>query len=272
VRLVAGDPDQEPLAAGRVTLVIDEATVEVELVVPAGPVLMEAAMPIFQGLSDLYAARGVARAQAEGRTITCRAGCGACCRQLVPVSEPEARDLARLVGAMPEPRRSQVRARFESALAALAPTGLLERSLRPLAGEAAPLGLAWFAQHVACPFLEDESCSIHPDRPLSCREYLVTSPAVNCEAPASANIEKVALAGDPSVALLKAGRAETQNGWLPLTLALRLAAEWPPSRRDLTGPEILREVIARLGNVPAADPAPPAPSETPTPAPGRSPG
>jgi Fe-S-cluster containining protein len=34
-----------------------------------------------------------------------------------------------------------------------------------------------------CPFLEDESCSIHPDRPLVCREYLVTSPAELCAGP-----------------------------------------------------------------------------------------
>jgi hypothetical protein len=33
----------------------------------------------------------------------------------------------------------------------------------------------YFLQGVACPFLEAESCGIHPDRPLACREYLVTS-------------------------------------------------------------------------------------------------
>ncbi len=41
----------------------------------------------------------------------------------------------------------------------------------------------YFHLGIACPFLEDESCSIHADRPISCREYLVTSPAVNCADP-----------------------------------------------------------------------------------------
>jgi Fe-S-cluster containining protein len=255
-RLTAGDPDREALAAGRVTLVIDEESVDLDLVVQAGPVSMEEVMPIFQGLSDLFVARGVARAQAQGRTISCRAGCGACCRQLAPVSEPEARDLARLVEAMPEPRRTAVRARFDAALAALAPTGLLERAMHPAAGEARELGLAYFAQQVACPFLEHESCSIHPDRPLACREYLVTSPATHCRTPNSADIQMVRLGGEPSVALIKAGRADTENGWLPLVLALRFAAQAPPPRRERTGPQILGDVIGRLGDRRAAD-APP---------------
>jgi Fe-S-cluster containining protein len=246
VRLAAGSPERDALVAGRVVVVIDEEPVELELVVQAGPVSMDEVLPIFQGLSDLFVARGVAKAEAEGRCVSCRAGCGACCRQLVPISEPEARGLARLVEEMPEPRRSQVQARFEAALAALAPTGLIERAMHPAEGEARRLGLEYFAERVACPFLEAEACSIHPDRPLACREYLVTSPARNCEAPASASIEKVRLAGDPSVALLKAGRADTENGWLPLVLALRFVEQAPAARCDRTGPEVLREVIGRL--------------------------
>ena len=34
----------------------------------------------------------------------------------------------------------------------------------------------------SCPFLENESCAIHADRPFVCREFLVTSPAVLCRA------------------------------------------------------------------------------------------
>jgi len=104
-----------------------------------------------------------------------------------------------------------VRARFEAVLTTLAPTGLLERAMHQVQREARQLGVEYFAQHVACPFLEDESCSIHSDRPLACREYLVTSPALNCERPSESTIEKVNLGGDPSIALLTAGRADTYN-------------------------------------------------------------
>src|SRR3954447_24942564 len=49
----------------------------------------------------------------------------------------------------------------------------------------------YFALGMACPFLEDESCSIHPDRPIACREYLVTSPAENCSHPSAETVRCV---------------------------------------------------------------------------------
>lgn len=243
VRLCAGDPERETLIAGRVSVVISGEPVEVELVVPAGKVAVEAVLPIFQGLSNLFVDRAVARAEAEGRTISCRAGCGACCRQLVPVAEAEARALAHLVEAMPETRQAHVRRRFDEALAALDAAGLLDRVSQQVHNGALELGLDYFRARVACPFLEDEACSIHADRPLACREYLVTSPAQNCRSPSAEGIEMLKLEGDPSLALLK---AEQTAGWTPLVLALRYAEQAPPAPRDRTGPEILRDVIGRL--------------------------
>ena len=38
------------------------------------------------------------------------------------------------------------------------------------------LGREYFQLGIPCPFLEEESCSIYHDRPITCREYLVTSP------------------------------------------------------------------------------------------------
>src|SRR5580704_8020412 len=76
----------------------------------AGEPTLEALLPVFQGLTNEVARRGAAKAVADGEKISCRAGCGACCRQAVPVAEAEARMLAALVAAMPEPRRSEIRA------------------------------------------------------------------------------------------------------------------------------------------------------------------
>jgi Fe-S-cluster containining protein len=243
VRLSAGDPEREALAAGRVSVVISGEPVEVQLVVQAGPVAVEQVLPIFQGLSNLFVDRAVARAEAEGRTVSCRAGCGACCRQLVPVAEAEARALAHLVDAMPEPRQAHVRRRFDEALNALTTADLLDRVSQQVENGAVDLGLDYFRAGVACPFLEDEACSIHADRPLACREYLVTSPAQNCQSPSAEGIEMVKLEGDPSLALLK---AERTAGWTPLVLALRYAEQAPPAPRDRTGPQILADVIGRL--------------------------
>jgi Fe-S-cluster containining protein len=241
VRLSAGTPD-ERLQTGQVVLVVGGDRVPLELTVPAAPVSIEKLLPILRGLSSLFAERATNRVEAEGRAISCRAGCGACCRQLVPLAPSEARALARLVDALPEPRRSVVRDRFESALKRLEATDLLGRMGTRTPGERTALGTAYFQQGIACPFLEDESCSIHPDRPMACREYLVTSPAENCRTPRADNIEKVALEADPLPAVVQV----ENGGWIALILALRYrdgTAE-PATNREATA--ILREVIGRL--------------------------
>lgn len=229
------------VATGRVTLAIGAARIPVEMTVPAGPVAVEDVLPVLQGLSSLFASRATDQAAARGRSVSCRAGCGACCRQLVPVAAAEARALARLVEAMPEPRRTEVRRRFEDALSALNALGILDRLDQDPDSRRA-VGMDYFRAGVACPFLEEEACSIHPDRPLACREYLVTSPPERC-AEASQGIETLKLEAAPSVALL---HADLRDGWTPLVLALVFDANAPPSPRDRPAAEILKAVIGGL--------------------------
>src|SRR5262249_44693347 len=126
--------------------------------------------------------------------ISCKAGCGACCRQLVPISEVEARNIGELVNSLPEPRRSQICARFAEARHRLEKAGLLEKLLHPEnwpKDERQATGTWYFEQGIACPFLEKESCSIYADRPIACREYLVTSPAEHCAHPSAETVRCV---------------------------------------------------------------------------------
>lgn len=242
VRLSAASAEGGATATGRVVLVIGGEPVTVEMTVPAGPCAVEDVLPIVHGLSSLFATRATLRAESEGRSVSCRAGCGACCRQMVPVSIAEARALARLVEAMPEPRRGHVRRRFQAAIAALDAGGVLDR-LDADPGDRRAAGRAYFEAGVACPLLEDEACSIHADRPLACREYLVTSPPELC-ATLAPEVEKLALEATPSLALL---HADLREGWLPLVLALVQDAKSPPSPRHRTGADILKDVVARMG-------------------------
>jgi hypothetical protein len=159
----------------------------------------------------------------------------------VPVAPAEARALARLVEAMPEPRRSRVRDRFDRALDSLNATGVLDRLDQDPDSRHA-VGMDYFRAGVACPFLEDEACSIHPDRPMACREFLVTSPPAHCADPSSA-VETLPLEAAPSVALLK---ADLRDGWTPLVLALVFDAQAPPSPRDRDAAGILKAVIGAL--------------------------
>jgi Fe-S-cluster containining protein len=183
----------------------------------------------------------------------------------VPISRDEAVALARLVDAFEPDRRSRVLARFAEAVAELQRRGALE-DLRRFdqiedAAERRRIGLEYFRFGIACPFLEDESCSIHPDRPTICREYLVVSPAEHCSHPGEGKIEQVTLRARPSITLYKF-RAEgpsAESHFLPLVLLLEWAA-----RRDgdaepsLAGPTLLRKFLREMstkGEPPAGEPA-----------------
>jgi Fe-S-cluster containining protein len=119
---------------------------------------------------------------ALGNVVACTKGCGACCRQAVPLSPPEAWMLADLVRSFPVPRQTEVLRRFAEVKSALGAARFDERSLPAGASkeQVAMLALDYFDLGLPCPFLEDEACSIHPNRPSICREYLVTTPAALC--------------------------------------------------------------------------------------------
>ncbi|MFN7926596.1 MAG: YkgJ family cysteine cluster protein [Blastocatellia bacterium] len=233
---------------GKGTLLIAGTKVELEVTVPTVPVRPAKMLPVFQQLTNTVVSVGMQQAEAAGAQISCTKGCGACCRQLVPIAESEAYLLQSLVNEMPGPRRANVRARFAAAKVKLQAAGLLDRILFPgeLSVEARrELGLDYFQQGIACPFLEEESCSIHPDRPLACREYLVTSPAANCAQPLAETVHCVAVPG--SVAQIIRTLAATRAvNWLPLIVAIDWAAEHPDESPARPGPEWLQAVFQQL--------------------------
>ncbi len=195
-------PTVEQIARAEFSLKVGGRHVGVEADVPVGPIRLADLLPALHPLANALVEAAEAEAEAQGRAISCRAGCGACCRQPVPIAAAEAVALAELVQAMPEERRTRVVERFEAGLARLAEAGLLD-AMRTAPGIAdadarQALARAYFRLGIACPFLEDESCSIHRDRPLSCREYLVTSPAEACADPRADTIDLVDVPVRPS--------------------------------------------------------------------------
>jgi Fe-S-cluster containining protein len=226
-----------------------------QLDVPTGPTPPRELLPLFQALTDAFVTAAVQNAEAQGARVSCTKGCGACCRQLVPVSEVEIEALRALVDSLPEPRRSRVIARFENAIDRLSAAGLLDTLRAPervTRGEIRALGDAYFRLGIACPFLEDESCSIHADRPLACREYLVTSPAMHCAAPGPDTVRCVPMHAKVSRAIrhLDTGKEYASATWIPMILAL----EWRrPERREARPPTaaesvsvVFREVTGKI--------------------------
>jgi Fe-S-cluster containining protein len=229
--VTATDPGE--MRTATVDLTVAGRKVHFQLDVPAGPTPPIELLPIFRSLTDTFVRIAVENAEADSQTISCRKGCGACCRQLVPISEIEVESIRRLVDELPPPGRREIVARFEKAVKQLEASGLLaalRASDHVTREDIRSLGTAYFEQGIPCPFLEDESCSIHPDRPLSCREYLVTSPAANCTKPSAESIRCVTMPAKISRAVrhLDAGKPNRSATWIPMILAL----EWPRNNQD----------------------------------------
>jgi Fe-S-cluster containining protein len=220
-------------------------------------------LPLVQDLTNRVVDASVQEVEEQGQRVSCKKGCGACCRQLVPISEVEARHLRELIEELPEPRRAQVQIRFSEARLRLQVAGLLEplqRATALRADQRHVIGLKYFRLGIACPFLEAESCSIHPDRPLACREYLVTSPAENCARPTAETVRMVKLPMKVSNALARIDQARSSDGsmpWVPLVLA----PEWAEAHLDDSpprpGPELVRDLFQRLTDKEVPLPEPP---------------
>lgn len=234
-----------------VELAVSGRRLRIEMNVPTARVDSRRLLPLFHAVADRLVDVACEAASAAGEKVSCTKGCGACCRQLVPISVTEAHQLRELLDAQPEPRRSELRARFAAARTRLEQAGLLETLRRPQQvtdAQSQPLGLAYFELGIACPFLEDESCSIHPDRPAACREYLVTSPAEHCAHPTAESVRGVKMPAKVSRVIRQIERplGNETLGWVPLILA----PQWSEAHAQRTarrpGTEIVREFFARL--------------------------
>jgi Fe-S-cluster containining protein len=122
-----------------------------------------------------------------GAEIRCRAGCFACCHQLVVVSPLEAHAIAEYVQAHPELREA-LRGRVEAWRARLAAEPELAEHLEEfekeegyVSGEqGGALETEYFLARIPCPFLDEGRCSIYPVRPFGCREHFVLSDPALC--------------------------------------------------------------------------------------------
>ncbi len=77
------------------------------------------------------------------------------------------------------------------------------------------LKLDYFALGIACPFLEAESCGIYEERPMICREHLVTTPAACCSDPQSGLIRALAITRADTAAAKLEARPDVPE-WIPL--------------------------------------------------------
>lgn len=243
---------------GKVEMRLGGVPLKMEMTVPAAPVKPHRMLPIFQQMTEQFVGISVEAVESSGKKVSCAAGCGACCRQPVPISKIEAYRLAELVDDMPAPQQEAIRKRFADAVRHFEQIGWFDRVDElaiPPADEPVEVTqqrvndavLDYFREGVPCPFLENESCSIHESRPIACREFLVTSPPEYCAEPDGRPIEPVPLLLKLSDNVKRVGREElTQTpGLITLITALR-TAEAPDGFAEKTGEQWLADFFGYL--------------------------
>ncbi|HJQ56950.1 MAG TPA: YkgJ family cysteine cluster protein [Vineibacter sp.] len=234
---------------------VGDKELPLEFSLPAQPVEPQAILPALRQLVNDVVAASVEELENHGRHVTCKAGCGACCRQVVPIADFEAHAIAALIENMPEERRNHVRERFADAERRLAAARPPDEMIAAINGDDRyDFAVEYFKIGVACPFLEDESCSIYTDRPLICREYLVYTP-----------VERCAKVGEPGIGVVPINRASKalyrlstmHNTQAELRVPLSLVPYWTarnPARFPMTnGAEWVMRFVAAMAQADAEE-------------------
>lgn len=212
------------------------------------PLPLAALVPVAHGLCDVIVSEANA---AHPKPVTCQKGCGACCRQMIPLSPPEVFHLGEAVGATEPGARGALGRRFGHIAAALAEAGLQEELLSPTLDDdsAAVAAQRYFELGLPCPFLVDESCGAHAIRPTVCREFNVTTPPVRCDTPFDTAVERVPMPRPMSAALIHASHdlVGTPLSAIPLSLApLWAERNAEAGSRRLPGEQLLDAFLAHL--------------------------
>ncbi len=228
-----------------------ESLVQVEAEVYPFPADLQDLLPVFRSITGDLVNIAIHNAAAENKTVSCKSGCSVCCHMAVPVSEPEAYRLRAVVDGMPEAQRSAVEARFTAAMEVFRDTGLLKELFQsPVSEDDVPKKMAnlhaYYAKRHPCPFLENHNCSIYEERPLICREFVVTSPAENCSNTEGEGVERLLVPSRPARALIAI--ASHQNESREAVLPLIQILEWTSEPRAPLQQNFAPEWVALFGS------------------------
>lgn len=234
-------------SAGQITTAVD---------VPTGFVPITSIVPLMRRLGEEAQALEIARVGEQGRAPSCQKGCAACCRMLVPLSAPEAFAVREWVRSRPAEQQARIVARFTETKVRLLSKGIWQQ-LSELCGTSEPcsdeivdeVNHRYYALRLACPFLEEENCTIYDERPAACRELLVTSPADRCEDLLANPVDTIAAPMRIStvLGLLWQDVTSTSTRLIPLPLALDWAeAHARENDRTLKGTQLFDQALDKV--------------------------
>ena len=158
-----------------------------------GPAGLADIVPLAYGISDIITDAAIGHLAGEGHPVPCKKGCSSCCDYLVALSMPEVYYLQQKWAAWPDvPCDTVLRSCLRSARKMMDLESLHKYNVT----EEVDLSQIsrWYGElELSCPFLINNSCMIYENRPLACREYLVTSAPCLCHKAMDGSIERVRL-------------------------------------------------------------------------------
>lgn len=197
---------------------------ELKLVIPNGAIGLMDLIPSMYRLFDL-----ILTVELTKYTVLCHKGCNQCCRQLVPISIPEAFYLKHFIQSLSDIRRNRIDTKLTTVLNHLDTAGIFNQQTGFI--NYRNIDTAYFDLNVSCPFLEDGCCGIYKHRPLVCREYNVSSDPQYCTDPYQKEIEKVKIKRNMSA--LVAAFAGRLYGLPPHPIPLVLFQHWAEQNKAL---------------------------------------
>ncbi len=217
------------------TLDFPEGVISFDIPDLSGPQRLADVVRIIIPVVDALVTRGADIALQFGKPVSCKAGCGACCCQMVPLSTPEAVIISEVIDNLPVDRKAVVTNSFSAAHEKLTASGLLTRvydlyTSQASTEEVQAVNRSYFQMNISCPFLCEGSCSIYPFRPSRCREYSVLSPAELCADPFDFRIKRLPITVKLVEALARAWGSLTQQ--TPIIVPMIDAPWWVESHAE----------------------------------------
>jgi Fe-S-cluster containining protein len=148
---------------------------------------------------DRCLASAFAKSAAQGRPVTCRAGCFHCCREPVWVEISEARHIAaQFTGDARAQLASRVAVWWRQFFA-----GGHDADVPPREQHGAELA-QYLSENIWCPLLQDGLCSAYAARPMGCRMFNAVGSPSRCADPAKRITQKFLAINETPEIMLRA--------------------------------------------------------------------
>ena len=143
-------------------------------------------VPLARALSTEVALLMLGKIAKEGEYVPCCKGCSECCNYLVPVSVPEAFRIRDELLAMPTEQGGLLLQSFLDASRTILDSTNNGCDLSRICDASSEEQLSdlskWYrGLKLPCPFLSESICTSYEQRPVTCREYIVTGTPLICK-------------------------------------------------------------------------------------------